>query len=458
MDDQCSRERCDIQILLDQHSLGSAMGSGVFHKSFWLVFAAALCAAGMWTYADRVLIPYQKADADAHQRPRGNLSDLYPRWLGARELLLHGRDPYGADVTREIQAGYYGRALDSSRPNDPRDEQGFAYPVYVVFFLAPTIGLPFPIVQKAFLWILIGLTVVSVPLWLRVLRWSVPPLIQISLVALVLGSLAVMQGLKLQQMSVLVAGLIAIAIVLLVTDHGLAAGFFLALASMKPQFVFLLFLWLAIWTAGDWRRRYRWSVSFLVTTAVLIAASEWYLPHWIPRFWHAVREYQRYTGAFSVMDSLIGAPWSHVVELFAFAATMGVCWRERRRSANTDSFAFTISLVLATTLLLVPTCSPNYQMLLIPACLVLAKERGKIWQSNIANRILLLIAIAVISWTWISSTTLAGLSFVLPRETVERGWAIPFWTVTLIPVGVAALMFVHYYQKTFSTSAGPGSS
>jgi len=53
------------------------------------------------------------------ERPRGNLSDLYPRWLGARELLLHGRDPYSPEITREIQRGYYGRELDSSRPNDP---------------------------------------------------------------------------------------------------------------------------------------------------------------------------------------------------------------------------------------------------------------------------------------------------------------------------------------------------
>jgi hypothetical protein len=434
------------------------MRSGIFHKSFWLFLAAAVCAVGMWTYAERVLIPYQKADADAHHRPRGNLSDLYPRWLGARELLLHGRDPYSADVTREIQAGYYGRALDPSRPNDPHDEQGFAYPVYVVFFLAPTIRLPFLIVQKAFLWILIVLTAVSVPLWLRVLRWAAPPSTHISLFALVLGSLGVMQGLKLQQMSLLVGGLMAIAIALLVTDHALAAGFLLALASMKPQFVFLLLPWLAVWTAGDWRHRYRWAISFLAAMAVLMAASELYLPHWLPRFYHAVREYQRYTGAFSVMDSLIGAPWSWAVEFFAFAATMGVCWRERRQNANTGSFGFTLSLVLATTILLVPTCSPNYQILLIPACLVLAKERRMIWQSNVVNRILLVITAALILWPWISSIALAGLSFVLPRETVERGWAIPFWTVTEIPVAVAGLMLVYYYQRTFAASARPGTS
>ncbi len=116
-------------------------------------------------------MPYQKADAAAHGRPRGNLSDLYPRWLGARELLLHHRDPYSPEVTREIQAGYYGRVLDPDRADDPKDQQGFAYPVYVVFLLAPTIGLPFPVVQTGFRWLLVVLTLLSVPLWLRAVRW-----------------------------------------------------------------------------------------------------------------------------------------------------------------------------------------------------------------------------------------------------------------------------------------------
>ena len=107
----------------------------------------------MWFYVQYVLVPYQRADAAAHGRPRGNLSDLYPRWLGARELLLHHRDPYSSVVTREIQAGYYGRPLDPARPEDPKDQQGFAYPVYVAFLLAPIITLPFSAVQSGFRWL-----------------------------------------------------------------------------------------------------------------------------------------------------------------------------------------------------------------------------------------------------------------------------------------------------------------
>jgi hypothetical protein len=99
-----------------------------FRSQGWLFFAAGLVAAGGWLYVQRVLIAHQISYAETHNRPRGNLSDLYPRWLGARELLLHRRNPYGADISREIQAGYYGRPLDASRDSDPKDEQGFALP------------------------------------------------------------------------------------------------------------------------------------------------------------------------------------------------------------------------------------------------------------------------------------------------------------------------------------------
>jgi hypothetical protein len=423
----------------------------------WLLLAI-LCTVGMWTYADRVLIPYQKADANAHNRPRGNLSDLYPRWLGARELLLHGRDPYSAGVTREIQAGFYGRPLDPSRPDEPPDEEGFAYPVYVVFFLAPTIGLPFEVIQKGFYVVLMLLICAATLLWLRALRRSAPLWMQVSVVALTLACPAVMQGLKLRQISLLVAGLLAIAITLLAADRYVVPGVLLALASIKPQLMVLPLVWLAIWAIADWRRRYRLAVSFLATMTILIAASEWYLPDWIPRFWHAIHEYRRYTGAKSVMTNLIGVPWSWVFELLALAAIIGVCWRERRQAANSTSFAITFSLVLAATVLVVPTSANYNQVLVIPALLVLVEEYRTIWRRGVINRVLLVITTGLIFWPWISSVVLAALSFILPRETVERGWAIPFWTAIQIPVAVAALVLVDYYQRTFTTSLRAGSS
>jgi hypothetical protein len=56
-------------------------------KRSYLVFAAALLAASMWIWVLRGPIAHQPAEAAELGVPRGYFSDLYPRWLGARELL-----------------------------------------------------------------------------------------------------------------------------------------------------------------------------------------------------------------------------------------------------------------------------------------------------------------------------------------------------------------------------------
>jgi Glycosyltransferase family 87 len=420
-------------------------------KVLWIALAI-LCAAGTWLYAYRVLIPSQVAYAAVHGLPHGNHSDLYPRWVGARELLLHGRDPYTMEITREIQMGFYGRVLPPDQPGVAQNyQQGFYYPVYIAFFLAPTFDLPFKTVQHGFFWVLFALTVVTIPLWLRLLRWPVPLWAQMAMVVFTIGSLPLMQGLTLGQMTMVVAPLLAGALVLLAWDRQFAAGVLLALATIKPQLVWLVLLWLAIWTLGDWRRRYRWAASFLLSMAVLCAAAEYYLPHWIFRFWQAIREYRSYTGEMSSTAMLVG-PWSRALELLALAFMTAICWRERRQAANSAAFAVLISLVLSITVLLVPSYGPYNQALLLPALLIMVRERRKIWKKDLVNRFLAVLTIVLIGWPWLTSVVLTGLSFVLAPETVQRGSLIPVWTALGIPAAVAAAMLVYAGQRTFAAS------
>ena len=417
-----------------------------------LVLAAALCAAGTWLYAGRVMIPAQVAYARANGLPRGNSSDLYPRWLGSRELLLHGRDPYSMEITREIQVGFYGRPLPPDRPGlEQNYQQGFYYPVYVAFLLAPTLDLPFDKVRKGFFWVLLLLTAVTVPLWLRIVQWPLEPWRQAAVVVLMVGCLPVMQGLKLQQMTLLAAAMLAAAMVLLASDWPVPAGILLALATIKPQLVWLVLAWLAVWTLADWRRRYRWAASFAVTMAILCAASEWYLPHWIARFWQAIREYHSYTGEKSTMEMLIG-PVSRVLELSAVAVVVVAGWRSRREGAGTGAFAFTVSLVLAVTVLVVPGYGPYNQALLLPALLLMAKERRIIWQASAVDRALCVITVCLIGWPWFTGIVLSALSFILPAQAVDKGSLIPVWTSLYIPVVVAASMLLAARRRTFGAS------
>jgi len=414
------------------------------HLSF--ILAAAISMAGMWTYADRVMVFYQIRDAAAHGHPRGNLSDLYPRWLGARELLLHGRDPYSRDVTREIQAGYYGRPIDPSRPQDPKDEQGFAYPVYVAFLLRPLVHLPFPLAQRIFFCLLIVLTAASIWLWLRFLRISISLPAKMAILGLTFGSFAVMQGMKLQQMTLLVSGLISVSLTLLVAGFPKLAGVFLALATIKPQLIFLLVIWLALWAVSDLRRRFPFAVSFIVTMLILVAGSELLLPHWLPRFWHALAEYRRYTGSVSALDELM--PWhiGRIFEVAAVLATAWLCWRNRQPAQDSLPFAATTCLVLAITIFIVPSYAPYNQVLLLPAFVLLAWDRRALMHSSAARRLLWMIVLALVVWPWISSTLLAAMSFFVPEHVVLSLWSAPGWTTLLIPIGVAALMLLYTHR------------
>jgi hypothetical protein len=434
------------------------MRQGIFHRPLYLVLASALCAGGMWIYAERVLVPHQISFAVVHRQPRGNLSDLYPHWVGTMELLLRGRDPYSPAVTREIQEGYYGRPLDPARPGDPRDQQGFAYPVYVVFYLAPTVHCQFETVQKVSFWILLGLTVASIPLWLRALRWYLPLWAQASVMGFTVGTLTVVMGLKLQQLTLLVFALLAASIALIASDWPIAAGIVLALSTIKPQLVWLVLLWLTIWTLTDWRRRYRMFASFLLTMAILCVASEWYLPHWIPRFGEQMRRYLNYTDAVSILDQMVPGPWGGLLRVVAVAATVLIGWKNRRFGYDAPAFAAMASLALAVTIIVIPSYALYNQVFLLPAVLVLVRNRELMWKRSRVNRLLLSVTALLLVWSWLSSTALAILSFVLPPETVERAWVLPAWTIPQFSVAVAALMLVHYSQTTFDTPAIPSSS
>src|SRR5271170_4592224 len=173
----------------------------------WLllsVFAAAIT----WLYAARVLGPWDRYIGELHDGVKSQMGDLYPRWVGTRELLLHGRNPYSPEVSHEIQIAFYGHVIDQ-KYGQPRaeivDEQRFVYPVYVVFLLAPTVYLSFSQAQMCALILFAVLTGISVLLWLDLLRWRPPKILTAAIVLFVLSSPQIVQGLRLGQLGLVVA-------------------------------------------------------------------------------------------------------------------------------------------------------------------------------------------------------------------------------------------------------------
>ena len=410
---------------------------------------ALLLAGSMWFYVQHILIGHQQADAALHGTPRGNLSDLYPRWLGARELLLHHRDPYSPEVTREIQIGYYGRQLDPTRPSDPRDQQGFAYPVYVVFLLAPTITMPFPVVQTGFRWLIVALTAASVLLWLRTLRWQPSSVTKAVLIVMTLGSFQALQGIKLQQLSLLVGGLIAGCALLLAEGYLALAGILLASATIKPQLVLPLAAWLLLWTFSDWRRRQNLMWGFVSTMGGLFAGAEYILPGWIGRFREAITAYRQYNdGAGSVLDVLITPEWGRVLAGLIVVALAVTGWKFRRASIDSQVFNLMLGLVLATTVVIVPKAAPYNQILLLPASLIVARHWQTLWQKNLISRLLLLVCGLLIFWPWLAATALTIASLGLPSDFVQKAWAWPVWTSLAIPLAVLVLLMSGFPEFT----------
>ena len=310
----------------------------------------------------------------------------------------------------------------------------------------------FSTVQRLFFYLLLVLTFSSIPLWLRALRWPLPLSDQASIMLFALGSLTVVIGLKLQQLTLLVFAMLAASIALLTTGWPITAGIFLALSTIKPQLVWFLLLWLALWTLTDWRRRYRWLISFLITMAILSLASEWYLPHWIPRFFAAMQRYLRYTDAVSILDQMVPIPGGLLLRIIFASAVFWLGWKSRRFREETPAFGVMVALILATTVIIIPSYALYNQILILPALLLLLRDRHRIRSRSRIGAVLLGATAVFLVWPWVSSTVLAALSFVIPPVRVARAWALPAWTVPQLSVAVTVLMLIHCYQMTFDAA------
>jgi hypothetical protein len=409
----------------------------------YLVFGALLLSASMWIWVQSIAVPHQMTESAERGAPRGNLSDLYPRWLGARELLVNHRDPYTADITREIQIGYYGRPLDPTRPNDPIDQQGFAYPIYVVLMLAPTVTLPFPTVHRIVFWLFAVLTTISVPLWLGTLRWRLPKTAMVTAILLALGCFPAIQGLRLQQLTVLVVALIAGSMYAITRRRFVLAGVLLAMASIKPQLVFLLILWLCVWLLGNWRERQRVLWSFVISMAVLVVAGELLLPGWITEFRAAMKDYYRYTGGGnSLLNGFLPPLWAQIACVVLVGLVLVFAWRNRRASEETPAFEWLLCFTLATTLVVIPMFAPYNQLLLLPGVMMALRARHELWRKGRFSQFFCSMTAGSIGFPFLTAACLVIALAFLPGTTVQKAWGLPFYPSFAIPITTYGLLLV----------------
>jgi hypothetical protein len=335
--------------------------------------------------------------------------------------------------------------LDPGIPNDHKDQQGFDYTVYVVFLLAPFIGFPFHSVQMVFYWTLIGMTAASVWLWLRALRWRLSVVSIAICIALILGCFPTVQGTKLQQLSLLVAALLAGSMACVSGGLLFCGGTLLALATIKPQLAWPLVLWMLVWSASDWPRRRRLIFGFGLVMALLLGGAEIILPGWLRMFTQALRQYHRYTQN----QSVLLVPWAFsgiVIAVAAIACAWLLC-KFRRVPADSENFGLATSLVLALTVLVVPMYAPYNQVVLLPAILTLGRDRTVLTSGSRGVRFGYIAGVFALAWQWIASLGLSAVYLSGAQAWALRAWKWPFFATFTLPVFVFALTLLDAYRR-----------
>ena len=305
------------------------------------------------------------------------IGDLFPRWVGTRELLLHGLNPYGPEVSAKIQTSFYGHPIHQSydKPaSEIVDEQRFAYPIYVVLPLAPTVHADFERLQAWALFILGLFVAITVCLWFEVLRWRPPWWMAAAIIGFVLSSPQIAQGLRLRQLGLAVAMLLALASWLVTRNRYFLAGVMLACATMKPQMMVFFALWFLIWTAADLKKRWPLAAGFGIALALLVGVGEILLPGWIHYFLDGLAAYRKYFPTTSVVRIIFGGWLGGTASIVGIAALLAFSWTMRKVSADSAGFVYVLALYFTASTLVLPLLVPYNQVLLLLPVLIFVRD------------------------------------------------------------------------------------
>ena len=309
-------------------------------------------------------------------------NDFASRWAGARTFWRDGLSPYSDEATRQIQLLIYGR------PIPPEEEQEFdpgpfAYPFYTVFLLLPLVWLPYAWAEAIWLVFLQVCLLAGLLLTLHFHGWQPPRWLLACTAIWAFLFYPDVRALLLGQFAVFVFAMIALAVSALQRGRDVLAGLCLALATVKPQMVFLLVPFLLWWAVRE--RRWRFGGSFVVVMGLLLGVSWLVEPGWLAGFIRQIASYPSYTA--------IGSPiwiithfifpalgvWGEVaLSTLAIALLVWVVWwASRQRVAYVFEWVVGVCLIV-TNLVALRTATTNYVVLLLPLVMTFrALQRGR---------------------------------------------------------------------------------
>lgn len=363
-------------------------------------------------------------------------SDLQPVKIGI-QTTLRGEDPYSDQTTRQIQLAYYGHALSASSHTN---QMAYVYPPHTAVVLAFLAPFRWQTSRLIFLALALLLTLTSVPVWIRIsgARWAASS----TLLAVigVMASWPTLWAFRLQQPTLLVAALVALASLLMIKDRETGAALLLALSTIKPQLIAILTLWLTVRAIS--LRRPRFLAVFAAGTLLLLGAGEYLVPHglthWIQAGTHLAQSDQQTT-----FTLLLGEWPGRLANLILAALVAIYMWTIRAADSRSPDFASGLSVALAATVALMPTGPAMIynQVLLVPGCFVLLQARpvrqASVWLARLEH-LARAFALALIAWGFLAQMIAAlGESLTGPRSFWR---ALPFENPLLAPAITIALL------------------
>ncbi len=400
------------------------------YSLLWL--ALSLCfSVTAWLYADRILGPWTDARDLQAEGLKAKMGDLYPRWVGTRELLIHGRNPYSPEVSHEI-LGHIVTQEDAS--GRVIDEQRFVYPIYVVFLMAPTIYMDFATVQSWAPFVLGAFAVLTVLCSVGILNWRVPWTTGAALILFTLSSPQIVQGMRHQQLALVVACLLTSGAWLVHKGQLGMAGVLLAFSTIKPQMALLPLIWFILWASGEWRTRWRLLAGFGVTLALLIGAGELLVSGWLRDFFAALAAYRRYFPTSSLPRLLLGDRIGIALSCIIVIWLLVFGWKNRKTSCDSWEFAWVFAMFLMGTVLAFPLFTPFNQALLILPAILLVREWATI------PKLGRIVFIAFVSWPGI--TSIAILLSHPPLSAASQLPLLPALGEIAVPLLLPVLLFV----------------
>ena len=356
-------------------------------------------------------------------------NDFYPRWAGARTLLLEGRDPYSPEVSAEIRAVLVG-------PNrEGTISYSFAFPLHVIFLFWPLVYCSYDWSQAIWMVTLQWVVVATVIGLLRLERWRSSPIGMVGLLLATLAFYPVTRSVMLGQLTLHITLFLVAALLAMQRGRDGWAGVWLALTSIKPQMVIFVAPWLILWAVG--KRRWRMLGGLVAGGSCLLLASLALFPRWPLSFLESLLRYSEEAGGRNPLAVLMGLAWPDGPEAVRYilagllVLAMLASWRRGWRGGEETFFSATYWSIVVGLLTFFQTGTTNQVILLVPlfAWLKGALGRWKRWQVLIAVGGLL-----VVLW-------------VLFLGTIQGNWENPVMFLPLPLLSLAILVGAEAHRR-----------